>query len=63
MFCFVFCFVLYFVGFFFMVSIASLRTVFIFSIDGSSSFRVSNRFFSSILKGVINFSNTLRSNR
>ena len=46
-----------------MVSIASLRTVFIFSIDGSSSFRVSNLFFSSILKGVTNFSNTLRSNR
>ena len=46
-----------------MVSIASLRTVFIFSIDGSSSFRMSNLFFSSILKGVTNFSNTLRSNR
>ena len=46
-----------------MVSIASLRTVFIFSIDGSSSFRVSNLFFSSILKGVANFSNTLRSNQ
>ena len=46
-----------------MVSIDSLRTVFIFSIDGSSSFRVLNLLFSSILKGVANFSNTLRSNQ
>ena len=41
------------------VSIDSLRIVFIFSIDGSSSFRVSDLFFSSILKGGANFSNTL----
>ena len=45
-----------------MVSVDSLRIVFIFSIDGSSFFRVSNLFYSSILDGVANFSNTLRSN-
>ena len=43
------------------VSIDFLRIVFIFSVDGSSSFRVSNLllilFF---LKGVANFSNTLK---
>ena len=44
-----------------MVSIDSLRIVFIFSIGGFSSFRVSNLFFSSVLKGVANFSNILRS--
>ena len=45
-----------------MVFIDSLRIVFMFSIDGSSSLRVSNLFSYSILKGVANFSNTLRSN-
>ena len=44
------------------VSVGSFRILFIYSIDGSSSFRVPNLFFSSILKGVANFSNTLRFN-
>ena len=55
------------------VPIDSLRILFIFSIDGSSSFRVSNLggwggggcfcfFFNSILKGETNFYVTLRSN-